>query len=554
MPLFVAEQSNEKAVAPGVVADLHDPFDVTKFVANFDDLTAAPGGVDAFRRLVVDLAIRGRLTTQHRAEGTGVELVAELSGQRQLVSGQARSVKRIESEGQADSAPFTIPETWAWSTMGAITVKLGAGSTPLGGKSVYKASGIKFLRSQNVWNDGLRLSDVAHIGPETHAAMSGTHIAPGDILLNITGASIGRTSVVPDTFDTGNVSQHVAIVRLVDKAIRRFVHLAMTATYFQDAIMSVQVGVSREGLSMKKLQYLPVPVPPLAEQERIVARVDQLMALIDDLEAKQTKKRDLRTRFAKASLEALSTAESPEAFATAWQRVVTNWSAVIERADQVGGLRSALLRLATTRGFDASSPTTWAESAVGDCVDFLNGYAFKSEWFAPKGVRLLRNANVAHGTVDWSDLVYLPEARIAEFARFALAAGDIVLTLDRPIISTGIKVARLTGRDIPSLLLQRVARLMPRDKRLHPEYLFLWLNSPTFIDAIDPGRSNGVPHISTREVAALRIRLPTPTEQLRIVAKVEQLMKLCDDLEANLRRAEDRAAKLVEAVVQEMVA
>src|SRR6478735_3471609 len=289
MPLFVAEQSNEKAVAPGVVADLHDPFDVTKFVANFDDLTAAPGGVDAFRRLVVDLAIRGRLTTQHRAEGTGVELVAELSGQRQLVSGQARSVKRIESEGQADSAPFTIPETWAWSTMGAITVKLGAGSTPLGGKSVYKASGIKFLRSQNVWNDGLRLSDVAHIGPETHAAMSGTHIAPGDILLNITGASIGRTSVVPDTFDTGNVSQHVAIVRLVDKAIRRFVHLAMTATYFQDAIMSVQVGVSREGLSMKKLQYLPVPVPPLAEQERIVARVDQLMALIDDLEAKQTK-------------------------------------------------------------------------------------------------------------------------------------------------------------------------------------------------------------------------------------------------------------------------
>ena len=104
----------------------------------------------------------------------------------------------------------------------------------------YKSSGVAFLRSQNVWNHGIRLNDVAYIDRTIHERMSGTHVAPGDILLNITGASIGRTALVPDSFTEGNVSQHVAIVRLYDKAIRRFVHLSMTVL-FQSPIMDVQV-------------------------------------------------------------------------------------------------------------------------------------------------------------------------------------------------------------------------------------------------------------------------------------------------------------------------
>ena len=172
--------------------------------------------------------------------------------------------------------------------MGWLARKLGAGSTPLGGKSVYQSKGVPFLRSQNVHNDGLKLDDVALISREIHARMSGTHIQNKDILLNITGASIGRCALIPSAFVEGNVSQHVAIIRLFLPIIREFIHLSLTSPFFQKVIDDVQVGVSREGLSMQRLRLFPMLLPPFAEQHRIVAKAEELLALCDQLESQLT--------------------------------------------------------------------------------------------------------------------------------------------------------------------------------------------------------------------------------------------------------------------------
>lgn len=169
--------------------------------------------------------------------------------------------------------------------MGWLARKLGAGSTPLGGKSVYQTQGVPFIRSQNVHDDGLRLDDVALISRHTHNRMSGTHVQPVDILLNITGASIGRCALVPSDFLEGNVSQHVAIVRLFLPVIREFIQLSLRSPFFQKLIDDVQVGVSREGLSMQRLRRFPMLIPPLLEQHRIVAKMRELIAVCDRLEA-----------------------------------------------------------------------------------------------------------------------------------------------------------------------------------------------------------------------------------------------------------------------------
>ena len=91
-------------------------------------------------------------------------------------------------------------------------------------------------------------------------------------------------------------------------------------------------------------------------------------------------------------------------------------------------------------------------------VRFQNGYAFKSEWFQDEGVRLLRNQNVSHGELRWDDVKHISSDMATEFQRFELEKGDIVLSLDRPLISTGLKLARVRANDLPCLLLQRVAR------------------------------------------------------------------------------------------------
>lgn len=171
-----------------------------------------------------------------------------------------------------EEIPFDIPESWSWIRLSQLATKIGAGSTPTGGRTVYLSEGVKFIRSQNVYNDGLRLNDIAYISEETNRKKSGSIVCPRDILLNITGGSIGRCAIVPDDFDVANVNQHVMIIRLIDPQLRMWVHTVLISEYMQNMIMDVQVGVSREGLSATKLMGFLIPIPPVAEQNRIMQK------------------------------------------------------------------------------------------------------------------------------------------------------------------------------------------------------------------------------------------------------------------------------------------
>lgn len=213
-------------------------------------------------------------------------------------------------------------------------------------------------------------------------------------------------------------------------------------------------------------------------------------------------------------------------------------------------VRSFILEAAVRGGF---SNEPYPIESLSDSAKLQNGYAFKSEWFASSGVRLVRNANVGHGVINWHDTVRLPEHRFAEFARFELNEGDVVLSLDRPFIATGTKVARLRREDVPSLLLQRVGRFQIDFQALTTEFLYLWLRSPLFARQILPGRSNGVPHISSKQVEGAEIPLPPLEEQLRVVAKVDELMALCDELEKAQQTREQRRDRLAVSSQRRMV-
>ncbi|HAP8930965.1 TPA: hypothetical protein IV330_000266 [Enterococcus faecium] len=180
-----------------------------------------------------------------------------------------------------DDLPFDLPSGWAWSRLRNLTSKIGAGSTPQGGRSVYVEKGVKFIRSQNVYDDGLRLGDIVYITEETNSKKLGSVVCPQDILLNITGGSIGRCAVVPEDFDIGNVNQHVMIIRLIKPDMRYWIHAVLTSPYIQNLIMDVQVGVSREGLSASKLMDFFIPVPPVNEQKRILTSVGKINKIIN---------------------------------------------------------------------------------------------------------------------------------------------------------------------------------------------------------------------------------------------------------------------------------
>lgn len=234
------------------------------------------------KKSILQLAMQGKLVEQRPEEGTADEQYEQIVAEKaQLIKDGKIKKEKPLPEITEDEIPFEIPASWKWVRLSAICEKIGSGSTPTGGKNVYQDDGILFLRSQNVYNDGLRFDGIAFISEELNRPNS--VVVAKDILLNITGGSIGRCALVPDDFDKANINQHVMIIRLVNLDLRFWVHFVIISAYIQQKIMDVQVGVSREGLSAEKLKNFIIPLPPLAEQKRIVAKIEELLPYCDQL-------------------------------------------------------------------------------------------------------------------------------------------------------------------------------------------------------------------------------------------------------------------------------
>ena len=167
-----------------------------------------------------------------------------------------------------------VPEHWELAALRHLATKFGSGITPRGGATVYEARGIPLLRSQNVHFDGLRLKGVARIPLDLHLALDSTHVKPRDVLLNITGASIGRVCTVPDDLIDANVNQHVCIIRpKPERVLSDFLAAWLSTAGMQEAIQLEQVGASRQGLTLDSIRSFKLCVPPVAEQEAIVRKV-----------------------------------------------------------------------------------------------------------------------------------------------------------------------------------------------------------------------------------------------------------------------------------------
>jgi type I restriction enzyme, S subunit len=171
--------------------------------------------------------------------------------------------------------------------------KIGSGITPSGGATSYLDAGIPLLRSQNIHHDGIHLEDVAFIGEDVHANMANTRLQEGDVLLNITGASIGRCTFVPKGFGEGNVNQHVCIIRPSARLDHQYLSYCLAAPWGQDQILSGFTGASRQGLGQRELGEIQVPFPPFPEQKRIVTYLDASCAAIDAAVA--AKRRQIET-------------------------------------------------------------------------------------------------------------------------------------------------------------------------------------------------------------------------------------------------------------------
>ena len=557
-------------------------------LSNLDVLATAPGGVARLRELILTLAVQGKLVPQDPGDEPASELLKKIRAEKDRLIAEGKIKRDKPLAGITNNEkPFGLPVGWTFCQLGDLLLSIRSGGTPS-------------KQNPDFWNGSIPWASVKdlHFGDPisdtqdriTQAGLdAGSELAPAGSILICTRMGLGK---IGEALIDVAINQDLKAVLLGAGVNKQYF-----INYFKTLAL-VGSGMTVAGIKQDELLGLTVPLPPLAEQLRIVTRVEELMRLCDALEVKGQLEAAQHAQLVATLLGTLTHSDTPAQLAENWQRVASHFDLLLDRPQAVDALEQTILQLAV-RGLlvpqdpqdePASAllkkiraekdqliaqgkikrdktllpiaeddqpfalPQGWEWVPVGDVVEMLNGYAFKSEWFKKAGTRLLRNVNVAHGHVDWSTPAFIDNALASEFDQFALNEGDVVLTLDRPIISTGLKLAVLQKHDLPCLLLQRVARLSPVPQLLSQEYLVLWMQSDAFVGTLDPGRSNGVPHISTKQVASMAFPLPPLAEQSRIVTRVTHLRQLCAELRTHLSASQSTQAHLAEALIADLPA
>jgi len=237
------------------------------------------------RQKILDLAIHGKLVPQDPNDEPASVLLERIRAEKERLIKEGKikcsrkTAKTSDTPHYEQDMPFEVPSGWVWTTLEEITSKIGSGSTPKG--SNYSEEGIPFFRSQNVYNEGLVYEDIKFISDATHQLMIGTEVHSKDLLLNITGGSLGRCAIVPADFQIGNVSQHVCIIRSI-LVLSSYVHTFILSPFFKKT-MNI-TGSGREGLPKYNLEKMFLPIPPLKEQERIIKEIEHWFTFIDTIE------------------------------------------------------------------------------------------------------------------------------------------------------------------------------------------------------------------------------------------------------------------------------
>ena len=410
-----------------------------------------------------------------------------------------------------ENVPFEIPNSWVWTTIEEICSKIGSGSTPRG--SNYSANGIPFFRSQNVYNDRLVYDDIKYISEEVHQKMKGTEVLANDLLLNITGGSLGRCAVVPADFNCGNVSQHVCIMRSVLVEPEYF-HALVLSSYFAKSMKIT--GSGREGLPKYSLEQMAFPLPPLSEQQRIVMEIEKLFALIDQIEHSkvnlQTIIKQTKSKILDLAIHGKLVPQDP------------NDEPAIELLKRINPDFTPC-----DNGHSRKLPQGWYSVTANDVCSIIGGVSYNKADIQDTGIRVLRGGNIQNGKViDCFDDVFISLSYQNNDNQ--VQRGDIIV-----VASTGsqtlIGKTGFADRDIPKTQIGAFLRIVrPKQKTLSP-YIRLIFQTDAYKDYIrNVAKGYNINNLKNAHLQNFQICLPPLEEQQRIVQKIEELFSSLDDI------------------------
>ncbi|WPC42815.1 restriction endonuclease subunit S [Clostridium sp. JS66] len=401
-----------------------------------------------------------------------------------------------------------IPNNWQIKKLKYMTRFIGSGKTPRGGAEIYSDEGVIFIRSQNVYDDGLRLDDVVYINEDINNEMKSTMVKSNDVLLNITGASIGRTSLVPNGFPKANVNQHVCIIRPnLNNIIPSMLAKIISSEFIKNQILMNQNGSSREGLNFSQIGNLDIILPKQQEEQARIAKfLDKKISEIDSLIAYKEKlitslEEKRQAIITEAVTKGLNSNVSMKDSGVEWiGEIPEQWN--LSKIKYQTNINIKTLSENTDEDYDIKYIDISSVNSNGEIINIEN-YTFKNS--PSRARRILSKGDTIVSTVR----TYLKAITWFE---------DVEENL---ICSTGFTV------------------LSPKNT-IYPKYLFYLMRSTRYIDEI-VRRSTGVsyPAITSSEIGKIECLLPNMKEQIKIVKYIdEQIGEISDLVESTVLQIE----------------
>jgi type I restriction enzyme S subunit len=522
------------------------------FFEKFDLFADAPYAVAKMRGLILRLAMQGKLSESHKTDGPVSELLREVEKDKMRLGfvNSARATS-VNSDFSDDETSDAIPARWAWKRFGNIA-RHNAGKTLDKGRNRGELR--DYITTSNLYWGFLQLESVRQM-PMLDDELERCTAIKGDLLI-CEGGEAGRAAVWPHDSEI-SFQNHVHRARFFAGINPYFVQRYLEKLNATGEIEKYRKGVGISNMSGKALASIPIPLPPLAEQKRIVAKVDELMALCDRLEAQQQERETRHAALARASLARFADAPTPANLPFLFHPSYAIPPADLRKSILTLAPRGQLVEQRESEGVAEPNsevpfspeelpydrPAGWVWKRLGDLVEFIGGSQ------PPK-----------------SKFIYEPRDGYTRFIQIRDFKSDANLTFipttlaNRPFKEDDVMIGRYGPpvfqilRGLSGTYNVALMKAEPISKLISKDFLFYLLLEPRIQDRViaESDRTAGQSGVRKPLLHSFVVAIPPLAEQRRIVAKVEQLMALVDALEMQLAASRATAANLLSALVAEL--
>ena len=560
-----------------------------RLLAHYERIADAPEAAPRLRRFILDLAVRGKLVEQDPNDEPASELLKRIEAEKAHLVKAGKIKKSKPKQVDRFNTLFELPKSWKWATLCDLFLyDAGVKRQP---KNLNQK--LWLLELEDIEKDSGRLL-VRITASERESKSTKSEFRVGDILYGKLRPYLNKVLVADRP---GYSTTEIVALRPLLRLFPQYCALALRRPDFVDYVTRLGQGTKMPRLRTEDAAVAPFPLPPLAEQHRIVAKVDELMALCDRLEAARTERETTRDRLAAASLVRLNDpGPDPVVFQNHAAFALENLVPLTTRRDQIKTLRQTILNLAV-RGklveqdpndepasellkriaaeravlvkqrqirrekalnpIDPSAPpfevpAQWVWSRLGDAVLFTQYGTSRKAHPGASGIPVLTMGNIQDGMVVWKNQKRIPESS-NDLPALYLRKFDILYNRTNSAELVG-KTGIYLGEDDCMTFASYLIRIRTSETVGCPQYLNLAMNTLVFrTTQIMPliKKQTGQANVNGTALKNMMVPLPPLAEQQRIVTTVDELMALCDLMDKKLVTADDTRRRLLDALLYE---